>query len=83
MMFQFAIDFFYDKATFCFTMLAVITTGAVATPFLAIWSANKITEAVYEIERLREALKDINGQMRQADRYLLKESTLAALKEGE
>jgi hypothetical protein len=34
-----------------------------------------------EIERLREALKDIDGQMRQADRYLLKESTLAALQQ--
>jgi len=34
-----------------------------------------------EIERLREALKDIDGQMRQADRYFLKESTLAALQQ--
>ncbi len=33
-----------------------------------------------EIERLREALKDINENMRQADRYFLKESTMAALK---
>jgi hypothetical protein len=36
-----------------------------------------------EIERLREALKDINENMRQADRYFLKESTMAALKGNE
>lgn len=44
---------------------------------------SKLLEAANEIERLREALKDINGQIRQADRYLLKESTLVALKETE
>jgi recombinational DNA repair protein RecR len=37
-------------------------------------------DAISEIERLREALKDINENMRQADRYFLKESTMAALK---
>jgi hypothetical protein len=36
-----------------------------------------------DIERLREALKDINENMRQADRYFLKESTMAALKGDE
>lgn len=40
-------------------------------------------EMAQEIERLREALKDIDSQMRQADRYFLKESTLAALQQKE
>jgi recombinational DNA repair protein RecR len=40
-------------------------------------------DAISEIERLREALKDINENMRQADRYFLKESTMAALKGDE
>jgi hypothetical protein len=42
--------------------------------------AQFFVEAADEIERLREALKDINENMRQADRYFLKESTMAALK---
>jgi len=44
-MLQFFNDFFYDKATFCFTMLALIIVGSIATPFLAIWSAhNSLTD---------------------------------------
>ncbi len=42
-----------------------------------------ISKQADEIERLREALKDINENMRQADRYFLKESTMAALKGDE
>jgi hypothetical protein len=41
----------------------------------------RLLEAADEIERLREALKDIDGQMRRADRYFLKESTLVALQQ--
>jgi hypothetical protein len=59
------------------------------TQRLAQWAENDMRAedvaltAKYEIEQLREALKDINENMRQADRYFLKESTMAALKGDE
>ena len=40
-------------------------------------------KAMHEIERLREALKDMDGYVSRADRYYLKPETLAALKEKE
>jgi archaellum component FlaC len=52
-----------------------------ADPFKA--TPQDVSDAHNEIERLREALKDINENMRQADRYFLKESTMAALKGNE
>ena len=41
------------------------------------------SEAEDEIERLREALKDMDSYVSRADRYYLKPKTLAALKEKE
>lgn len=41
------------------------------------------SEAADEIERLREALKDMDSYVSRADRYYLKPKTLAALKDKE
>lgn len=46
-------------------------------------AADEIEKLREERNRLREALKDMDGYVSRADRYYLKPETLAALKEKE